>query len=41
MKELYANFPKPSAENTVQKIKNEEYFNVTTELQTWRDTRNT
>ena len=41
MKELYENFPKPSAKNTVKKIKNEEYFNVTTELQTWRDTRNT
>jgi len=41
MKEIYANFPKPNAKFTVKKIKNEEYFNVTRELQTWRDTRNT
>ncbi len=41
MKEIYANFPKPDVKNTVKKIKNEEYFNVTKELETWRNTRNT
>ena len=41
MKEIYANFPKPDPKFTVKKIKNEEYFNVTRELQTWRNTRNT
>mgnify|MGYP000683989857 CR=1 FL=1 len=28
-------------QNTAQKIKNEEYFNITKEFQTWRNTRNT
>ena len=41
MKDIYSNFPAPSKENTVKKIKNEEYFNVTKELETWRNTRNT
>ena len=41
MKDIYNNFPAPSKENTVKKIKNEEYFNVTTALETWRNTRNT
>ena len=41
MKEIYNNFPAPSKKNTVKKIKNEEYFNVTKELETWRNTRNT
>jgi hypothetical protein len=41
MKDIYENFPAPSKKNTVKKIKNEEYFNVTTALKTWRNTRNT
>jgi len=41
MKDIYNNFPAPSKKNTVKKIKNEEYFNVTKELETWRNTRNT
>ena len=41
MKDIYENFPAPSKKNTVKKIKNEEYFNVTTALETWRNTRNT
>ena len=41
MKDIYNNFPAPSKENTVKKIKNEEYFNVTPALETWRNTRNT
>ena len=41
MKDFYANFPRPDPKNTVKKIKNEEYFNVTPALQAWRDTRNT
>jgi hypothetical protein len=41
MKDIYNNFPKPNVENTVKKIKNEEYFNITKEFQTWRNTRNT
>ena len=41
MKDIYSNFPAPSKENTVKKIKNEEYFNVTREVETWRNTRNT
>jgi len=41
MKDIYNNFPAPSKKNTVKKIKNEEYFNVTRELETWRNTRNT
>jgi dTDP-4-dehydrorhamnose reductase len=41
MKDIYNNFPAPNKKNTVKKIKNEEYFNVTRELETWRNTRNT
>ena len=35
----YENFPKPSEKNIVKKIKNEEYFNVTPELERWRKVR--
>lgn len=41
MKDIYNNFPAPSKENTVKKIKNEEYFNVTESMKIWRNTRNT
>ncbi len=41
MKDIFENLSAPSKENTVKKIKNEEYFNVTRELETWRNTRNT
>ena len=41
MKDIYNNFPAPSKENTVKKIKNEEYFNVTESMEIWRNTRNT
>jgi len=35
----YENFQKPSEKNTVKKIKSEEYFNVTPELERWRKVR--
>jgi hypothetical protein len=38
MKDIYNNFPAPSKENTGKKIKNEEYFNITREVETWRKT---
>ena len=39
VQEAYANFQKPSEKNTVKKIKSEEYFNVTPELERWRKVR--
>ena len=35
----YENFQRPSEKNTVKKIKSEEYFNVTPELERWRKVR--